>query len=181
VFSETDGVTPQILAAPDPSELDAIRQLCVDAFGPGFSDDDWAHTTGGIHVVQWSAGVMVAHTAVVERSMQIGSATVRVGYIEGVATAPDRRGEGLGSAAMAGANQIIAEQFELGMLSTSVAGFYERLGWQQWLGMTYVQSGAERTRTADEDDGVMALLVAGAASINLTENLTCRERRGDNW
>jgi len=32
-----------------------------------------------------------------------------------------------------------------------------------------------------EDDGVMTLLVAGAASINLIDDLTCRERRGHNW
>jgi hypothetical protein len=69
VLSETDGATTQTLVAPDPSVLDAIRQLCVDAFGPDFSDDD----------------------------------------------------------------------------------------------------------------GVMTLLVAGAASINLIDDLTCRERRGDNW
>jgi aminoglycoside 2'-N-acetyltransferase I len=181
MFGETVGVTTQTLVAPDPSVLDAIRQLCADAFGPDFSDDDWAHTTGGTHVVFWSNGLVVAHAAVVERSMQIGSATVRVGYIEGVATAPDRRGEGLGSAVVAEANRIIAEQFELGVLSTSSAGFYGRLGWQQWRGKTYVQSGAERTRTADEDDGVMVLLVAGAASIDITNDLTCRERRGDNW
>jgi aminoglycoside 2'-N-acetyltransferase I len=138
-------------------------------------------TTGGTHVVFWSAGVVVAHAAVVERSMQIGTATVRAGYVEGVATAPDRGGEGLGSAVLAEANRIIAEQFELGVLSTSSAGFYGRLGWQQWRGKTYMQSGAERTRTADEDDGVMVLLVVGAASIDITGDLTCRERRGDNW
>ena len=161
--------------------LDAIRQLCVDAFGPELTDDDWSHATGGTHVVSWSAGVVVAHAAIVDRLMQIGSATVRVGYVEGVATAPDRRGEGLGSAVMAEANRIIAEQFELGVLSTSSAGFYGRLGWQPWLGQTYVQSGAERTRTADEDDGIMALLVVGAVSIDITNDLTCRERRGNNW
>lgn len=82
---------------------------------------------------------------------------------------------------MAEANRIIAERFELGVLSTSSAGFYGRLGWQQWLGKTFVQSGAERTRTDDEDDGIMALLVADAASIDITDDLTCRERRGDDW
>jgi hypothetical protein len=69
VLSETVGVTTQTLVAPDPSVLGAIRQLCVDAFGQYFRDDD----------------------------------------------------------------------------------------------------------------GVMTLLVAGAASINLIDDLTCRERRGDNW
>ena len=69
MLSETDGVTTETLVAPDPSVLDEIRQLCVDAFGPYFS----------------------------------------------------------------------------------------------------------------EDDGVMTLLVAGAASINLIDDLTCRERRGHNW
>jgi hypothetical protein len=32
-----------------------------------------------------------------------------------------------------------------------------------------------------DDDGVTTLLVAGAASINLIDDLTCRKRRGHNW
>lgn len=181
MLSETVGVTTQTFVAPDPPVLDAIHQLCVDAFGPDFSDDDWVHTTGGTHVVLWSTGVVVAHAAVVERPMQVGGRTVRVGYVEGVATVPDRQGEGLGSAVMDEANRIIAEQFEIGVLSTSSTGFYRRLGWQRWRGDTYVQSGAERIRTVGEDEGIMALLVADAASIDLADDLTCRERSGDNW
>jgi|TARA_B110000238_G_scaffold20637_1_gene20163 hypothetical protein len=44
VLSETDGVTTETLVAPDPSVLDAICQLFVDAFGPDFSDDDGVTT-----------------------------------------------------------------------------------------------------------------------------------------
>jgi hypothetical protein len=42
-------------------QLRAIRDLLDAAFGGEFSDEDWAHTLGGRHVVISEAGVPVSH------------------------------------------------------------------------------------------------------------------------
>ena len=57
--------------------------------------------------------------------------------------------------------------------------FYERLGWQRWLGPTYVRRSDGVVRTPDEDDGVMVLVTATA--VDLTAPITCEERPGDDW
>ena len=68
-----------------------IRRLLVRAFTGGFSDDDWEHALGGWHVVATDDGVVAAHAAVVRRVLEVGEQALGVGYVEGVATAPERR------------------------------------------------------------------------------------------
>jgi len=48
---------------------EAARRLLVEAFGDGFSPDDWEHTLGGIHALVWANGELIAHGAVVQRRL----------------------------------------------------------------------------------------------------------------
>ena len=99
-----------------------------------------------------------------------------------VATAPARQGEGLGSLAMAEVARIVSRDDELGALSTSAHGFYERLGWERWEGPTYVRRrSGETVRSEDEDDGIMVLRFGVTAGLDLTNPLSCDERTGDDW
>src|SRR5687768_3728265 len=128
------------------------------AFGDGgFAEEDWQHTFGGRRVLAMDGEVPVGHAAVVSRLLHVGERPLRTGYVEGVATAPDRHGTGVGSAVMSAAADIVRADHEMGALSTSRHTFYGRLGWERWLGATYVRDGANLIRTADEDDGVMVL------------------------
>lgn len=167
-------------AAPD-LLLSEIRDLLDQAFGGGFSDEDWQHTLGGWHVVAEEDGAIVSHAAVVERILHLGDRPVRAGYVEGVATAPDRQGRGLGSRVMLEVAGIVRERFELGALSTELAGFYGRLGWELWRGPTYVRQGGGLVRTEDEDGGVMVLLCAATAGTDLDGPIACEARPGDDW
>ena len=157
-----------------------IRALLVGAFDGDFSDDDWEHTLGGWHVTA-SDGVIVAHAAVVERVLWVGERQLRTGYVEGVATHPSRHGEGLGSLVMRRLDEIIEAEFELGALSTSRHSFYGRLGWERWQGPSFVRSGQQLVRTADEDDALMVLRRSGTADLDLTLPITCEARSGDDW
>ena len=105
-----------------------------------FADDDWAHALGGVHVVLDLDGEIVAHAAVVERELRVADRPLRTGYVEAVATTPDRQGQGLGSLVMGEVNAIIRDGFELGALGTGSQGFYERLGWLTWQGPTFVRT-----------------------------------------
>lgn len=159
------------------SEISGLLDRAFD----DFSDDDWQHTLGGWHVVLSSDGAVVAHAAVVERTLEVGSRPFRAGYAEGVATEPRRQGQGLGTVAMRRLAEVIERSCELGALSTGEHHFYERLGWERWRGPSWVRDARRATRTPDEDDGIMVLRFGPSASIPLTDPITCEARPGDDW
>lgn len=165
-----------------PTLLAAVRRMVWAAFGDGgFAEEDWQHTFGGRRVLALDGEVPVGHAAVVPRLLQVGGRPVRTGYVEGVATAPDRHGTGVGSSVMTAAADIVRADYEMGALSTSRQTFYGRLGWERWLGATYVRDGANLVRTAEEDDGVMVLRHGVSADVDLTADLSCEARTGDDW
>jgi aminoglycoside 2'-N-acetyltransferase I len=161
--------------------LAEVRTLLDEAFRGSFSDDDWAHALGGRHVVVLDDGAVVAHAAVVPRAIDVAGRPLRTGYVEAVASRPDRQGEGLGSAAMAAVAGLVRAEHEMGALSSSSWGFYARLGWERWQGPTYVRSGARTVRTEDEDDGVMVLRFGPSAGVDLSAPISCESRPGDDW
>ena len=162
------------------AELAAIRSLVEEAFEGSFDENDWAHTLGGTHVLAVD-GVIVAHAAVVPRTLVAADRELRTGYVEGVATARAHRNLGLGSKAMRKIAAIIAARFELGALATNVQGFYYRLGWEPWKGPTYVDSPSGRVRTADEDGGILIMRTPQTPELDTGVSLTCDWRQGDVW
>ena len=109
-------------------EIRTIRALMEVAFGledeeERFSDDDWQHALGGVHFVLELDGDIVAHAAVVERRLYVAGQPLRTGYVEAVATSPDRQGVGLGSIVMTDVTEYVREGFELGGLGTGRQSF----------------------------------------------------------
>ena len=164
-----------------PAELEEVRALMVVAFEDKFTEEDWANTLGGRHVIVSRDGVVVAHAALVERTLQAGGRRLRTGYVEGVATAPEHRHQSHGTLAMEPLNRIIAAEYELGGLSTGAQPFYERLGWERWMGRTFVDTPSGREPTPDDDDGVMVLRTDRTRDLDLTADLVCDWRPGDVW
>jgi len=146
-----------------------------------FTDADWAHALGGVHIVVEIGGEIVAHAAVVQRELHIGQRPVRTGYVEAVATRPDRQGEGHGTLAMLDVNEIIRDRFELGALGTGSHHFYERLGWVAWQGPTFVRTEDGLRRTPDEDGGILVLDTPTSPPLDLRAPLSCEWRPGDVW
>ncbi|MPZ23668.1 MAG: GNAT family N-acetyltransferase [Dehalococcoidia bacterium] len=175
--------TVQVLATADltAQERRAIRALLTAAFEDGFTDDDWDHTLGGLHVIIEDGDAIVAHAAVVPRTLKIAGRPVRAGYVEGVATDATRQRQGLGSLAMSELARVLRREFEMGALSSDRHHFYERLGWQRWRGPTYVRDGDRIIRTAHEDDGIMALVFGPTEQMDLTAPIICEARSGDDW
>jgi aminoglycoside 2'-N-acetyltransferase I len=161
-------------------ELEELRAFLNNAFAESFDDHDWKHTVGGLHVLA-REGEIVAHAAVVERTLIAGDRLLATGYVEGVATAPGSRRRGLGTLVMQKANEIIKEGFELGALSTGVPGFFSRLGWEQWRGPTFVDAPGARMRTAEDDDGIFILRTPATEDLDATAPLVCDWRQGDVW
>lgn len=168
-----------------PEEVAVIRALMEVAFGPDdddrFTDDDWAHAVGGMHFVLDLDGELIAHASVVERQLHIGGQPLRTGYVEAVATAPDRQGAGFGSLVMTEVTTFIGERFELGALGTGRHSFYERLGWLTWRGESSVRTTDGSRRTPDEDGYILVLATPSSPPLDLTASISCDWRPGDVW
>jgi aminoglycoside 2'-N-acetyltransferase I len=166
-----------------PGELEALRELVFGAFGERFDEHDWEHTLGGIHVLVVDDGEPVAHGAVVPRVLVAGGRELRTGYVEGVATRGDRRGQGLATAAMRELGRVVRRDYELGALAdgTRIPGFYQRLGWETWRGPTFVAGPGGPVRTAEEDGGILVLRTSATAGLEPTGALVCDWRAGDVW
>ncbi|MEO7664145.1 MAG: GNAT family N-acetyltransferase [Candidatus Limnocylindrales bacterium] len=172
-------------AALTAGERDEIRSIMDAAFAGdehgGFSDDDWEHALGGIHVILDLDGTVVTHAAVVEREIHIGARACRAGYVEAVATLPARDGQGYGSRVMGAVNDHIAAGYELGVLGTGRHRFYERLGWQVWAGPAFVRRPAGLVRTPDEEGFLLVLPTSASPPFDGTEAISCEWRPGDVW
>ena len=165
----------------DPTDVAALRPMLDAAFRGRFEDPDWDHAMGGWHAVVHDDGLLVAHAAVVERVLHVDGEPFRTGYVEAVATTPDRQGQGFGDLVASEVTRVVRASFELGGLSTAHHAFYERLGWERWQGPTYVREGDRLVRTEDEDDGVMVLRFGRSAAVDLTAPIDCDARPGDDW
>jgi aminoglycoside 2'-N-acetyltransferase I len=165
------------------AELQAVRRLLDQAFEGRFTADDWHHTLGGLHVLALEEREVVAHAAVVDRTLAAGGRPLQTGYVEGVASRRDRRRQGLATLVLRDADRIILEHYQLGALSdgTAIPGFYERLGWERWRGPTFVASTLGPVRTADDDDSVMVLRTPATGDLDLAAPLVCDWRNGGVW
>ncbi|HVF03976.1 MAG TPA: GNAT family N-acetyltransferase [Frankiaceae bacterium] len=171
LVAPTAGLGPELLAA--------VRATVLAAFGDRFSDDDWDHTLGGTHVVRTDGAGCVAHAAVVPRTLYVAGSPVRAGYVEAVATRPDAQRRGHGTSVMRAVAEVLRGAYDLGALSTGSPEFYERLGWERWLGATYVRDGGALRPAPDE--GVLVLRYGAGAAVDLRAGLACEARSGDDW
>lgn len=185
---EPTGRTPRLRGLPTdaltPDELRVIRALMDSAFGTGeeaFADEDWAHALGGQHFILDVDGGMVSHASVVERVLEIRGRPFRTGYVEAVATAPNRQGQGHGSLVMEAATEHIRSTFELGALGTGRHTFYERLGWEAWRGPAFVRLPDGEQRTPEEEGFILVLRTPSSPPFDLAEPISCGWRPGDVW
>lgn len=163
------------------SELGRLRGLLEDSFGGHFDEHDWEHALGGTHVIVEADGVPLSHASVVPRTLHVGDHRVATGYVEAVATRPAYQRNGYGTLVMEEVGRVIAEQCELGALSTEVPAFFAKRGWELWAGPTFVSTAAGLVRTADEDGGIMVLRTHATAGLDLGAAVACEWRDGDVW
>jgi len=169
----------------DHETRDDARRMVIDAFGGEFTDADWEHALGGMHALIFDHGALIAHAAVVQRRLLYRGTALRCGYLEGVAVRQDRRGQGLATAVMDAAEQVLRGAYQLGALSTSGAGrhIYVARGWLPWQGPTSALTPDGVTRTPDGNDCLFVLPVAlpDGTELDRTAEITCDWRNGDVW
>ena len=163
------------------SELESsIRDLLDLAYEGDFSSEDWEHTFGGKHFIGFLENTIIAHGAVVPRPMTINGKNLTVGYVEAIAVLPSQWRHGFGTQLVKEVTQFCQNNYEISMLSTDEKQFYEKLGWRQFLGESFVRNGESEVRTAEEDDGLM-LLSRDHCGTSEIRRAICQPRIGDDW
>ena len=98
--------------------------------------------------------IALSHASVVERRLEAGDRALQTGYLEAVATLPAFKRRGYGSMVVpARRRSTCSPGVELGALFDECPGFCLSLGWEPWLGPTFVRSGRQGLERTKEDDG----------------------------
>ena len=163
------------------AERAEVRALLDGAFAGAFSGDDWEHCLGGLHVLALDGGVLVGHAAVGQRRLLHAGRSLRAGWVEGVAVAPDRWRQGIGGAVLEQVGRVVRAAYDLGGLSATDDGvrLYAAHGWRPWLGPTSVLAPDGPRRTPEDDGGVHVL--PAAAPLDRSGAVACDWRDGDVW
>ena len=161
---------------------DTIARCATDVQRSASQAQTQDHAFGGVHVLVRDGGRLLCHASAVPRLIRFGDQPWRtVGYVEAVATAPDRQREGIGRLAMERLHVEMASRWDLALLSTGRAtGFYELLGWKRWLGLSFTQTEAGVVPDG-EHGGLMVLCVDPLVAVDRTVTVTCQDRAGDAW
>jgi aminoglycoside 2'-N-acetyltransferase I len=164
----------------DHATLNAARAL-LDGVFDDMTDDDWEHALGGMHAMVWEGDELVGHASVIQRTLMHGGRALRAGYIEGVGVRADRRRRGYASAMMAELERILRGAYDLGALGATDEGaaFYATRGWKRWEGPTSVLTLEGIVPTDDGDGSVFVFPLV--VPLDLTGDLTCDWREGDDW
>ncbi|MEH3156567.1 MAG: GNAT family N-acetyltransferase [Gordonia paraffinivorans] len=188
--SRRAGATAPALRRLHSTELDDslrrdLRSLLDAAFEDDFSDDDWYHALGGVHVLAELDDVLVGHAAVVPRRVWTDGVEMACGYVEAVAVSASARRRGVGVALMREIDELLAP-YDLGALAATDAGapLYSATGWTTWSGELSVRGGDGSDRPTPGDRG--AVMVTGdprtvARASDETAVLTVEDRPGDPW
>jgi aminoglycoside 2'-N-acetyltransferase I len=159
-------------------DKDEIVALCTRAFEEDFSSL-FHFVQAADHVVAYLDGRLVGHAVWSTRWLQTeGTELLRTAYVDAVATDPDLWGRGIGSAVI----ERLAEEtagYDLRALSTDRPTFYERLGWQRWLGPIAVRKEDEIVPTPDET--VLIRPTPRSPHIDHRSLLTAEWRGGQPW
>jgi len=162
-------------------QREKLRAMLDAAFDGDFSDADWQHTLGGLHVFLSEHDTIVSHVSVVARQLVVEKCPLTTGFVEAVATPAGHRRKGYATRLMRLAGRHIHRHYELGALCTGQHAFYARLGWQPWRGKTYVRVNGQWIATPDEDDAVMVLPTTACPDLDRTQRISCEWREGDVW
>ncbi|WP_280830777.1 GNAT family N-acetyltransferase [Mycolicibacterium frederiksbergense] len=164
-------------------DLDSAEALVVSAFGDNFRAHDWLHGVDGVHVSVTENGVLLAHAAVVTRTLRHAGRAFDTGYVEAVAVRGDQQGRGLGRLVMDHTESLVRTRHAIGALNAvdSAASFYASRGWKAWDGATLAETPNGLVDTYDAADRIFLLTPAGAPVFEKSIPLICDWRVGDLW
>ncbi len=178
------GISFETLPSSELSEefRERLYLFLTESFGSRFSETDFEHAFGGIHVLGHLDGEIVAHAAAVPRLVQINdSPWIEIAYVEAVAVATNMRKFGVGRGVMKHLQLEIDKRWHFSMLSTGKStDFYLKLGWSKWQGLSKTQTGGA-SHLDEEHGGLMFRGEFQNFDKTIGSIVTCQARPGDAW
>lgn len=164
----------------EPDVLHRARRL-LELIFEDWTEHDWEHALGGVHVMAFRRELLVGHAAVVQRRLLYRGEALRTGYVEALGVQAAHRRAGVGGRMMSVLEGVIARAFELGALgATDVAAeFYRKRGWREWRGPLSALT-PDGVRPTPEEAGAIYVLPV-ARQLDLDESLSADWRDGDVW
>ncbi|MGH2758654.1 MAG: GNAT family N-acetyltransferase [Actinomycetota bacterium] len=136
--------------------------------------------SGGRHFLGCRGAEVVSHAVVTTRWVQPeGERALKTAFVDAVATLPEHQGRGCGGAVMRRLAEDIVD-FEIGCLQTDRPSFYERLGWEVWLGPLAGRTEDGPQPTPDQR-GVMVLRLPQTPPLDLERGLSIERQPGRIW
>lgn len=182
--ASADGLTVRIAhtCQVSPAELAAAHTMVASTFEEEFTDDDWEHALGGMHVLVHDGPTLVGHAAVVQRRLLHQGKPLRAGYVEGVGVHRDWQRRGIGGRLMTRIEGVITAAYDLGALGATDEGapLYRSHGWLPWQGTTSALTPEGPQPTPDASEYIYVFPVEGQP-LDLHGELACDWRSGDVW
>ena len=121
------------LTETEQKQLDAIFAAFPDEMDEGRLGSEFQWAPADLLVLAYWGDQLAAHLSLQERLCQIGGQPMLLAGIGGLATHPEYRDRGLGSAAMRRAAALLREEMRVDfghlVCTQGMAPFYARLGW----------------------------------------------------
>jgi aminoglycoside 2'-N-acetyltransferase I len=159
-----------------------IIQVCVAAHREEDFKNLFSYVpSGGWHFLAYQEDDLVSHALVTTRWLQPqGHLLLKTAYIDAVSTLPAYQGKGYGSALMRRLAADIDNEYAIACLETDRESFYDRLGWEAWLGPLAGRSDQGLVPTP-EQRGVMVLRLSQTPALDLNSMLTIECQTGRIW
>jgi aminoglycoside 2'-N-acetyltransferase I len=172
---EEDAVIVSVLTteALTAAQRTSVIDVCITAH----DKEEYEHLfsqipSGGRHFLAYRGEELVSHAVVTTRWAQPeGRQALRTAFVDAVSTLPTYQGRGYGSATMSRLASEIGD-YEIGCLQTDhEVAFYERLGWELWLGPLAGRND-EGLIPTPQQRGVMVLRLPRTPPIDVVTRLT---------
>ena len=164
------------------AQRSAVIDVCITAH----DKEEYEHLfkqipSGGRHFLAYRGEELVSHAVVTTRWAQPeGHQALRTAFVDAVSTLPMYQGRGYGSATMSRLASEVGD-YEIGCLQTDQeVAFYERLGWELWLG-SLAGRGDDGLVPTPQQRGVMVLRLPRTPPIDLAAPLTIECQPGRVW
>ena len=159
----------------------AVTDLCIAAHdNEAFRDLFNFIPSGGRHFLGYLGAELVSHAVVTTRWAQPeGERILKTAFVDAVSTAPTYQGRGFGGSVMQHLGAGVPD-YELGCLQTDRPKFYERVGWELWLGPLGGRDGDSVIPTPDQR-GVMILRLPSTPPLDTAKGLTIERQPSRIW
>jgi GNAT superfamily N-acetyltransferase len=174
------------------TDLRSIQALCTRAF----EEDVWCdydYLKSAFHLIGRVDERIVSHALWTDRILVVdGQAPLKTAYLEYVATEPVLQGQGLASQLLRVFIEYIQNDlllrtqlhidkpYQWAALAPEDSDFYQRLGWELWVGDLAIRLEDGQT-IATPDDDVMVYRLARTPIFSVTGALSAEYREGEWW